>query len=195
MRKQNPKKRIPDLPFDTGGAAMAILMAMAEGFSDLDAIFGFDYPKSRTKSKRSDSSFDWCSEIREVKKESLRTIAWRLKKKGLIEKTGEKYQLSVFGMEMVRKVQDEEKEEAEWDGKWRMVIFDIPETMRNERDWIRKELGTIDYRPVQRSVFFGQYPLPPDFLKELGQRNLKNCVRFLTVGDVNERELKNIFNW
>lgn len=194
MRKNSQKKRISDLPVDMGGTAMAILMAMAEGFSDLDEMFDFDSPgiKKKTK-KQKNENFDWQAEIREVKKESLRTIAWRLRKKGLIEKTGEKYQLSVFGMQVVQKVHIEE--EKEWDGKWRMVIFDIPETKRNERDWIRKELVQMEYKPIQRSVFLGQYPLSEEFMEKLEERDLDSCVRFLTVGDINKKELENIFNW
>ncbi|MEK7191947.1 MAG: hypothetical protein AAB646_00310 [Patescibacteria group bacterium] len=40
-----------------------------------------------------------------------------------------------------------------WDGKWRMVIFDIPDYQKKARDALRKKLRFLGFYPIQESVF------------------------------------------
>ncbi|MDD5147626.1 MAG: CRISPR-associated endonuclease Cas2 [Candidatus Daviesbacteria bacterium] len=44
------------------------------------------------------------------------------------------------------------------DGKWRLVIFDIPEDKRNARDVFRRKLLQLGFIRLQDSVFAGAYP-------------------------------------
>jgi DNA-binding transcriptional regulator PaaX len=44
------------------------------------------------------------------------------------------------------------------DGKWRMVIFDIPETKRNSRDVFRRKLVQLNFTMLQESVFASAFP-------------------------------------
>ena len=44
-----------------------------------------------------------------------------------------------------------------WDGKFRMVIFDIKETRRHQRDHLRKTLDQIGFFQLQRSVWIYPY--------------------------------------
>ncbi|MBI4093384.1 hypothetical protein HY417_00315 [Candidatus Kaiserbacteria bacterium] len=43
--------------------------------------------------------------------------------------------------------------QREWDGKWRVVIFDIPESMRGKRDMLRRMLLRIGFLQMQKSVW------------------------------------------
>jgi CRISPR-associated endonuclease Cas2 len=43
-----------------------------------------------------------------------------------------------------------------WDGKWRIVIFDVPEDKHNARDFFREKLLDIGFLQVQKSVYI--YP-------------------------------------
>ncbi|TSC69285.1 MAG: phenylacetic acid degradation operon negative regulatory protein, partial [Parcubacteria group bacterium Gr01-1014_70] len=45
-----------------------------------------------------------------------------------------------------------------WDGKWRIVIFDIVENRRRRRDWLRRELRHIGFVRLQNSVWITPYP-------------------------------------
>jgi len=45
-----------------------------------------------------------------------------------------------------------------WDRKWRIVIFDIPETKQLERKTLQHKLESLGFFPLQRSVFV--YPHP-----------------------------------
>lgn len=60
------------------------------------------------------------------------------------------------------------------DPKNLIVIYDIPEKLKKERDWFRRQLISFGYEMIQRSVWVGPSPLPKEFkayLKLLGLRN------------------------
>lgn len=44
------------------------------------------------------------------------------------------------------------------DGKWRLIIFDIPEDKRTTRDVFRRKLLQLDFIRLQDSVFASAYP-------------------------------------
>ncbi len=44
-----------------------------------------------------------------------------------------------------------------WDGKWRMIIFDIPESRRRGRDAIRHKLKSLRFFKLQESVWIYPY--------------------------------------
>lgn len=48
-----------------------------------------------------------------------------------------------------------------------LLIYDIPEPMKKERDWFRRHLIKFGYIMVQRSVWVGPSPLPKEFLDYL----------------------------
>src|SRR3989344_2297817 len=50
-----------------------------------------------------------------------------------------------------------------WDGKWRILIFDVPEKIRGKRDFLRRELIDFGFYPLQKSVWVYPYNLPEDF--------------------------------
>lgn len=45
-----------------------------------------------------------------------------------------------------------------WDGKWRIVAFDIPERKRRERKIFRDKLDQLGFLALQRSVYVYPYP-------------------------------------
>lgn len=44
-----------------------------------------------------------------------------------------------------------------WDGKWRLIIFDIPEVKKKERESFRNKLNHLGFHAVQKSVFVYPY--------------------------------------
>lgn len=53
-----------------------------------------------------------------------------------------------------------------WDGKWRIVIFDIPESSNTDRDRIRRLIKDIGFLQLQQSVWF--HPMPcEDKIKDI----------------------------
>lgn len=52
-----------------------------------------------------------------------------------------------------------------------LLIYDIPEGKKKERDWFRRQLKNFDFIMIQRSVWVGPSPLPAEFfsyLKRIG---------------------------
>ena len=102
-------------------------------------------------------------------KQAFRNALNRLEKRGLI--LGERrkgkvmYWLSDEGERLARRLKFklEFAKSRRWDGKWRVLIFDIPEKMREKRDFLRKELVDFGFYPLQKSVWLYPYDLPKDF--------------------------------
>ena len=46
---------------------------------------------------------------------------------------------------------------AKWDGKWRIVVFDIPENLRSIRQALREHLCRLQFYQLQKSVFVLPY--------------------------------------
>ncbi|HRH24747.1 MAG TPA: CRISPR-associated endonuclease Cas2 [Candidatus Paceibacterota bacterium] len=46
-----------------------------------------------------------------------------------------------------------------------LVLFDIPEDRKGEREWFRRQLIEFGYEMVQKSVWLGPSPLPKDFVR------------------------------
>ncbi len=58
---------------------------------------------------------------------------------------------------------DIKNKKGAWDGKWRMVAFDIPEPFKRGRDALRNTLKNIGFCELQKSVFICPY----DCIKEM----------------------------
>jgi DNA-binding transcriptional regulator PaaX len=47
--------------------------------------------------------------------------------------------------------------DKEWDGKWRMLVFDIPERIRKGRNALRYKIKELGFYELQKSVFIFPY--------------------------------------
>lgn len=103
-------------------------------------------------------------------RQSFRNTLRRLEKRKLIvgERRGGRvlYALSYEGEKLAKsiRVKLELAKSRRWDGKWRLLIFDIPEKVRGRRDFFRKELKSLGFFPLQKSVWVYPHRLPKDFL-------------------------------
>lgn len=80
-------------------------------------------------------------------------------KKGLITKDRDnKLSLTEKGELRLFRYQEEiSRLENKWDGKWRIVIFDIWEKSRKKRDFLRNELADFGFVRLQNSVWITPY--------------------------------------
>ena len=82
-----------------------------------------------------------------------------------------------------------------WDHKWRVILFDIPQTQAKLRDALRQRLKQLGLIEFQKSVFIHPYECRNeiDFVIEL--YNARRFVRFIEATRIdNELHLKNKFN-
>ena len=73
------------------------------------------------------------------------------------------------------------KKQEKWDGKWRMVVFDIPEKKKKAREALRNKLKDIGFKELQKSVFIHPYECEDeiDFILEVFE--IRPYVRFVRV--------------
>ncbi|MDO8572858.1 MAG: hypothetical protein Q7S11_03790 [bacterium] len=82
-----------------------------------------------------------------------------------------------------------------WDGWWRMVMFDIPQTKKRARDAISFKIKELGLYPIQKSVFVSPYPCKDeiDFIGEFF--NVRNHIIYIRAKEIEGApKLKKHFN-
>lgn len=131
---------------------------------------------------------------REVNKRDLGRIIKRLQKQEMIAiKEGQdktEIEITEKGKRRLLEYDFEklERKSKKRDGKWRLIIFDIPEGKKKNRDAFRKKLIQIDCIRLQDSVFVSAFPCKDeiDFLCHYLQ--ISDFVTLLTVGSMERGE-------
>lgn len=99
---------------------------------------------------------------------SLSGTLSNLRKVGLVEDIDDGLQVTPKGKEYIRRKIDSLKQfnyKFDKDApKNLMIMFDIPETKKAEREWLRWHLKKFNYSMIQKSVWVGPSPLPKEFL-------------------------------
>ncbi len=113
----------------------------------------------------------------------------RIKEEGLVTVSGEygnrHIELTEKGLKMLDEIELGEygiSEPAFWDGKWRVLMFDINERRRRVRDQLRRILHGAGFVRIQDSVWV--YPYACDEFISLVRAHLKSGVgevRFLVA--------------
>lgn len=105
----------------------------------------------------------------------------RLEQDGLVTVSGEyakrKVEITEKGIKILEQIEFDEQtipEPAFWDGKWRVLIFDINERRRRVRDQLRRLLQGAGFVRIQDSVWV--YPYPCDEFISLVRAHLKSGV-------------------
>ena len=143
-----------------GTGAVLLTLLVAPGTVKLLKLFDMERADFREKQK---------------KKERIMRAIKRLKKNRLVamyEKNGELFiELTISGKKRLLNYQLENlvlQKPSKWDGKWRIVIFDIPEKHKKAREALRHNLHRLGFYPLQRSVFAYPYSCKDeiDFVSE-----------------------------
>lgn len=117
---------------------------------------------------------------------------YRLKRERALEYVGEKngelvYRLTKNGELKLRSFLLETMELSQpqkWDGKWRVVVFDIPEKRRLARRALQTKIAKIGFYPLQKSVWVHPFPCEAEveFLKDFF--SIRSCVDILVTPDM-----------
>ncbi len=73
-----------------------------------------------------------------------------------------------------------------WDGKWRLIIFDIPEDTKAERNKLRRLLKINNFFKLQASVYINPYPLNREAIKYLQETKLIEYIRIIKVEEMDD---------
>jgi DNA-binding transcriptional regulator PaaX len=86
------------------------------------------------------------------------------------------------------------KKPAEWDKKWRMVVFDIPERIKWTREAMRRHLKNLGFYEFQKSVFVHPYDCKDEIEYLIEFYDIRRFVRFVVAESLdNELHLKREF--
>jgi DNA-binding transcriptional regulator PaaX len=146
----------------------------------------FFSPKySFTKPTRMLFGFEVGFKNKKISKNTIRKNLERLIAQGIVKKKGSVFSLSKGGIKLFNSIGLRKKILAKkWDGKYRLVIFDIPEKNRADRNWLRGELHLLQYAQLQKSVFISKFSLTEDIIIEIQKRKMSKFVNYLLVDKI-----------
>lgn len=122
---------------------------------------------------RKGSYFDFL----DIKKSAFRSALYKSLRVGEVEKVIEDdepyFRITSQGKgRLVRMFPIYRLAEKPWDGKWRVVIFDIPEVERTTRLGLRSELISLGFGQLQKSVYLSPLDVLADLKEYLQNLNL-----------------------
>ena len=121
-----------------------------------------------------------------------RTMLSKLKRDGLIQNEG-RGRLSLLnitskGLAKLKVLKRQKKflfpapiYEKEKGDQVIIVIFDIPESEKSKRNWLRSVLKNLNFEMVQKSVWIGKTKIPKLFLEDLGTLKIIEFVEIFEV--------------
>ena len=118
----------------------------------------------------------------------------KLKQRGAFEFAEEKdgylvYRFTEKGKEKIKKLIFEEMNVTKpkrWDGKWRLVIFDIPESRKQARNALRDKLKEMNFYQCQRSVWIHPFPCGEEVAFITHLFNIEPYVKVFRVDEMND---------
>lgn len=170
-----------------------ILLLLAAGIA-----FGYSYTPQRQIGILKELGWEWRKidekELQKAIKELYRTKTVEIK-----ENIDGSYTLALTKQGKLKSLtyhfEKMRLKKTNWDDKWRIVIFDIPEKLRQGRDALRDKLKKLGFYEFQKSVFVFPYPCEDEIEFIIEFFNLRKYVRFGTLDSIdNNLHLKKIFN-
>lgn len=123
--------------------------------------------------------FDRAAARRKNLYNNIRVTLWRLEREGLVRFTGQagvrSVELTSKGVALINSLFTRDyqiPEPAFWDGKWRILTFDMRESRRKARNTLRTLLRGVGCVRLQDSVWV--YPYPCDEFVELIRAHLRS---------------------
>ena len=113
-----------------------------------------------------------------------------LSRRRYLEKRGDGYVLTSRGKRWAvsRQYKYFKQRNPKWDGKWRLILFDIPVGLQQKRHSLRYRLQSINAYMVQKSVFAFPYPCEAEFGDWCGQLGISEHVDILLTDTLGSKE-------
>ena len=125
---------------------------------------------------------------------------YNLRRQGYLQIENNKKNQSFFHLTPKGKLQIlkylhlEKLQGKKWDGRWRIIIFDIPESLKKWREYLRNHLKNLGFRALQESVYITPYPVTGELDEILNEWGMRKYFRYITVLEIDgENVLKKKF--
>ncbi len=123
---------------------------------------------------------------------SINSTLYSLKTRGYIERVEIEgrviYKLTPKGK--IRIIKEYLPKKPKWDGKWQIVIFDIPEKKKKTREVFREKLYELGFKKMQKSVWIFPYNVKEYLELVIEYFYIKPFVKFITADSISDEE-----NW
>lgn len=132
--------------------------------------------------------FVWYGPSYDLPKSSLSLALSRLRKKGFIEKSKEEGKLMLKLTEVGHDwaVKHLPESHYDWDGIWRLVVFDIPEKHKRIRNIFRRRLKKWGFKQWQKSLWASKKPLTKALRGLVNQLEIEDWVLVIESANVGE---------
>jgi len=137
--------------------------------------------------------------IRRISPGGYTHAVWQMRKRGVVEVVNEKNQrflkITKKGQLQILLEKAKVKRQAKWDGKWRLLVFDIPEDFRDKRNHLRRLLRLNNFYKLQASVFINPYSLNREAIAYLKETGLIEFIRIMRVDEMDDdKKLRKLFH-
>ncbi len=147
----------------------------------------------KTKEQRKqDQEFETGKQERKERQRFLNMLCY-LHENGLVERKENKHRKSKWrithrGIEKLKFLKKKQRSKLEpfsaetvKEDALKIVIFDIPESEKRKRNWLRRSLQNLNFFMLQKSVWIGKSKLPEKFLEKLQELKILSFVHIFTV--------------
>ena len=134
---------------------------------------------------------------KEYTRKSLGITIKRLEERGYIDKGIMENEVCIklteLGAKRLGEKRNSRKEKAllnlkdktdKWDGKWRVVIFDIPEVNKRIRQALRETLKVLGFWPLQKSVWISKKNYTKELREWIGDLGLSKHILIFETKDL-----------
>lgn len=165
------------------------LWSLYNFFESVDRTLDFGIPRSMKEGVEFWSVKQKHEWWRATDRKKFSKIIYYLKKRGLIKIKNLENKRAIIltpqGSERVLKIKykmvDKKRRK---DGKWQMVIFDIPENKRHLRDLLRENLGFLGYEMLQKSIWICPYDVTKATEDFLSSNSLDAYVKLFLIEEI-----------
>lgn len=120
----------------------------------------------------------------------------RLIKDGALTRSDKGMRLTVRGNSMIQFLEAKHRsaKKPRWDGRWRVLVFDVPEYRKTIRDKIRRTLIDIGFERLQDSVWIYPYDCEDLMLLLKAELRIGKDVRYMIVDELEgDTDLRKVF--
>jgi phenylacetic acid degradation operon negative regulatory protein len=134
----------------------------------------------------------------DLSEQSVRSAVSRMCQVGLLKVRREErksyYSLTENGYNLLNRGTQRifTRKNHQWDGKWNIVIYSVPERRREARDRLRLELNWMGYGPLGEATWISPYDMAREVEELAGRLQIKDCIQIFQAEHLGSTDPKKI---
>lgn len=120
---------------------------------------------------------------RHKRKKCLRQTLKRFKERGLIAKSEGFYKITKKGVIFFLRYRKLNKQDdtRKWDGKWRLISFDVPTKNNKERNILRRALQENNFYQLHQSAWIAPHEMTKEFWRFVVLNGLNKYCKIMLI--------------